>query len=121
MKNEIKKYFPKGKKGLNDISIITIILFIFLATSIIIPFVNAEFETTADTFDNDEFTQGINDDAENVSTFSAFTILITATKLALHDFGDTLGLPFWLDAIFSALGIVLLITIGRNIWVGGGA
>lgn len=119
MKNARKLF--KNKKGFNDIFIITIITFIFFGTSIMIPFVNAEFSTSFDTFDRDNLETLVKADAENVSTFSAFNVLITMVKLAFFDWDGTLNLPFWLEGIYTILGIVLILTIGRNIWVGGGA
>lgn len=120
MQNAKLKIF-RNKKGINDISIISIILFIFLLTSISIEFVNAEFDTNIDTFDNELYEQNIRNDAESVNTFSAFSVLVTTLKLAFFDFGNTLGVPFWLDAMYSILAIILTLVIGRNIWVGGGA
>ncbi len=110
-----------SKKGINDISIIAVILSIFLLTAIIIPFVNAEFDTNIDTFDTDNFERNVKNDAESVSTLSAFTVLLTIIKLAFFDFGNTLQLPFWLDAIYTILAILFITVIARNIWVGGGA
>lgn len=116
----VKKLF-NGKKGINDISIIAVILSIFLFTSIMITFVNAEFGTTVDTFDNDQFTSNVKNDADSVSAVSGFTVLITALKLAIFDWGNTLGLPFWLDIFYVILSIVFVLVIARNIWIGGGA
>lgn len=116
----------KNKKGINDISIISIILIIFFSTSIIIPFVNAEFGTTADTFDNEAFAGDIRSKSEDIAgstlstSISAFTVLKTLIKLAFFDFGNTLGLPFWLDAIYTILAIIFIAVVARNIWVGGG-
>ena len=123
MKNENINIFKlfKNKKAINDISIIAVLAFILLGTSIIIPFINTEFKTTADTFDESAFEDNVRNDAESVSTISAFTILVTFFKLAFFDFGDTLGLPFWLDAIYTLLGLILILVIARNIWIGGGA
>lgn len=124
MKNEKIKFTQKlfkSKKGFNDISIIAVIMSIFLLTSIVIPFVNAEFNTSFDNFDEEEFTQQTRNDAESVSTISAFTVLKTVMVLALFDFGDTLGLPFWLDIVYTLLAIVFILVIARNIWIGGGA
>ncbi len=119
MKNEQFK-FIKGKKGINDISIIAIILSIFLVTSVMITFVNAEFNVGADTFDNDVFEGNIRNDASDVGSISAFTVLVTTLKLAIFDWGNTLGLPFWLDLIYVILSIIFVLVIARNIWIGGG-
>lgn len=121
MQNARYNILPKGKKGINDISIIAILTFILFATAIIIPFVNEEFNIVADNFDTEGFEANVKNDAESVTAFSAFTVLVTVLKLALFDVGNSLGLPFWLDAIYTVIGIILILVIGRNIWVGGGA
>lgn len=120
MKNEVTKLFPRGKKGINDISIIMIITMIFFATSIIIPFVNAEFSTNTDTFDEDNFQGLVEEEARDVSTVSAFDIIIVFFKLALFDWDNTLNLPFWLQGIYTVLALILILVIARNIWIGGG-
>ncbi len=119
MQNAKFKLF-KNKKGINDISIIAIILSIFLITSISINFVNAEFGIESDTFDNDQFEGNIREDVQDVSAVSAFNVLVTAFKLAIFDWGDTLGLPFWLDLFYLILSLVFFLVIARNIWIGGG-
>lgn len=111
----------KNKKGINDISIISVITSIFLLTAIIIPFVNAEFGTDSDTFNTEAFEQNVKKDAESVTTLSAFGILITLMKLALFDVGNTLNLPFWLDIVYTLLAVIFITVVARNIWIGGGA
>ena len=121
MQNELSKLFPTGKKAVNDISIIAVLTFILFGTAIIIPFVNSSLGTDSDTFDTGNFEGNVRDDAESVSAISAFTVLVTVLKLGLFDVGNSLGLPFWLDAIYTVIGIILIIVIARNIWIGGGA
>ncbi|MAH48575.1 hypothetical protein CMI37_22310 [Candidatus Pacearchaeota archaeon] len=124
MKNERINFATKlfqSKKGINDISIISVILAIFLITSVVIPFVNFEFGTEFSNLDEDAILQTARDDAESVSTISAFTVLKNVILLALFDVGDTLGLPIWLDIIYTLLAILFIIVIARNIWIGGGA
>ncbi len=116
----MKKLFPTGKKAVNDISIIAVLTFILFATAIIIPFVNDAVGTEADTFDTDNLDTTVKEKADSVSTISAFTVLVTMLKLALFDVGNSLGLPFWLDAIYTVMGIILILVIARNIWIGGG-
>lgn len=119
----------KNKKGINDISIIAIILSIFLITAIIIPFVNSEFNRNISDIDTDTVTQKVKDDAERVPKSSsvlgvnigAFDVMKNIIKLAIFDFGNTLGLPFWLDIVYTLLAIVFILVIARNIWIGGGA
>lgn len=120
MQNAKIKLFPKGKKAINDISILAVIGFIFFITALIIPFINSAFGTTGDTFDTDTFSSGVQEDAENVSTISAFRVLLTILKLAFFDFGNTLNMPFWLDGLYSFLAIIFIAVVARNIWIGGG-
>ena len=119
----------KSKKAINDISIIAVILAVFLLTAIIIPFINVEFGTNAASLDPDKIKQDLRDDAEKIPKSSAilgvsigaFDVMKNIVKLAIHDFGDTLGLPFWLDLIYTLLAIIFILVIARNIWIGGGA
>ncbi len=119
-RNFTKKLF-KNRRGINDISIIAVILSIFLLTGIIIAFVNAEFGTEFSTLDEDAIKQQVRNDAESVSTISAFTVLKNIMLLALFDFGDTLQLPLFLDIVYTILAIIFILVIARNIWIGGGA
>ena len=110
----------KSKKGVNDISIIAVIFFIFFLTAIIIPFINAEFGTTSSTVDTDNLAENVQSGASSISALSAFGVLKTVLLLAFFDFGNSLGLPFWLDAIYTVLAIIFILVIARNIWIGGG-
>lgn len=113
----------KNKKGFNDITIAGVIIFIFFGTAIMIPFVNEAFDQNLSTFNTENFIEGsdgVRANTENVGRFNAFKVLLTVIKLALHDVGNTLGLPFWLDAIYTGLFIIFVLVIARNIWIGGG-
>ncbi len=110
----------RGKKGVNDISIIAILIFIFFGTAIMIPFINSAFGTTSSTLDTDGLAADIQQDAESINTLSAFGVLKTVLLLAFFDFGGALGMPFWLQGIYTILGIILILVIARNIWIGGG-
>ncbi len=120
MKNETIKIF-QNKKAINDISIIAIILSIFFITAIAIPFVNAEFDTGFSSLNETVIAQQAKNDAESVTALSAFTVLKNIIKLSLFDVGNELGLPFWLDALYTILAVVFILVVARNIWVGGGA
>jgi len=119
----------KHKKGVNDISIIAVILFIFLLTATLIPFVNAEFNQSIDVLDVDKIAGDVQAKSEEVASssgttitsLSAFGVLKTVIKLAFFDFSNTLGLPFWLDILYTGLAIIFFLVIARNIWIGGGA
>lgn len=114
----------RDKRAVNDITIISVLLFIFFLTAIIIPFINAEFGTEFIEADTDNIAQDIRDQSENIeariTNISAIGVMITVLKLAFFDFGNSLGLPFWLDAMYTILGIILVLVIARNIWIGGG-
>ncbi len=110
----------KDKKGVNDISIIAVFIFIFFGTAVIIPFINSEFGVGASNLDTDAVTGEVKEGASSVTAISAFGILTTVLKLAFFDFGNTLGLPFWLDAVYTVIGLLFILVIARNIWVGGG-
>lgn len=110
----------RGKKGINDISIITIIIFIFFGTAIMIPFINSSFGTSAGVPDTDKLADEVQEGAENISTLSAFGVLKTVLLLAFFDFGGALGMIFWLQALYTILAIVFILVIARNIWIGGG-
>lgn len=110
----------KGKKGVNDISIITIIIFIFFGTAIMIPFINSSFGTQASTLDTDALAGDIQQDAQSITSLSAFGVLRTVMLLAFFDFGGTLGMVFWMQGVYTILAIVFILIIARNIWIGGG-
>lgn len=111
----------KNKKGINDISIISLILFIFVLTAIMIPFVNAEFGTNADIQETETTIQNIKDGGDSITTISAFGVLASVGKLAVFDFGNTLGLPFWMDITYTVLAVIFILVVARNVWIGGGA
>lgn len=117
----VKSIFPGNKKGINDISIIAIILSIFFATATVIGFINNEFGTNFTEVNDAGIVQTAKNDAESVTALSAFTVLKNILLLALLDFQNILGLPFWLDLFYTILAIVFILVIARNIWIGGGA
>ncbi len=121
MKNEnYKTLMFNSKRGINDVSILAIFIFIFFATALVIPFINAEFGTSASNLNTEGITDEIQQEASSVTTISAFGVILTILKLAFFDFGNTLGLPFWLDGVYTVLATLFIFLIARNIWVGGG-
>ena len=116
-----KTLFPRGKKAVNDVSIIAVILFIFIGTAIFIVFIDSEFGTTSSKFDidnvQDEFIDETFTDTSDISTGN---ILKSIGKMFFWTFGD---LPFWLDMIFVVIRIILLFILIRNFtpFLGGGA
>jgi hypothetical protein len=45
-------------------------------------------------------------------------VFISIGKMFFWTFGT---LPLWLDSVFLMVRIILIVTIARNIWIGGGA
>lgn len=111
----------KSKKGFNDVSIISILLAVLLLSAVLIPYVTAEFGADADDWDTVDYESEIKDDARDVSSINAFTVLVNVMRLAFWDIGDELALPFWLDLIYTLIAVILIIVIARNVWIGGGA
>ena len=104
MQNEIKLF--NNKKGFEGSNTVMIILFIFVGVGIIIPFVNDEFGTSSPDFNVDNpANQLIEEDFSDISGVGAGDILKSVGKMFFWTFGD---LPFWLDAIFIILRIMLL-------------
>ena len=104
MQNEIQML--KNKKGFEGVNIVLIILFIFVGIGIVIPFVNEEFDIEGATINIDNpANELINEDFSDASSVSAGDILKSVGKMFFWTFGD---LPFWLDAIFIVLRVILL-------------
>lgn len=107
----ITKLF-KSKKAVNDVSIIAIITFIFVGLGTILPFVNSEFPSDLDTFDTQNVADElIEEQFSDVSSVGAGDIIKSVGKMFFWTFGD---LPFWLDAIFLVIRILLLFILIRN-------
>lgn len=115
------KKLLKSKGGFNDVTIVMTIITIFFFTAAIIPFVNASFTQSYVQFDQDGVAQDQILEGQSANSLNAFSLLTNVLQLALWDFGDNLGLPWWLDVFYSLLGVALVLTIARNVWIGGGS
>lgn len=104
----------------NDISIMAGIVAVFLFLGVLIPVIQADLGADVTTYNAEGIKQETLDEASSASKISLFTVGITILKLAAWDFGDTLELPVWLDAVFTLMAITLVLLIARNIWIGGG-
>lgn len=115
----MKKLFS-SKKGINDISIAAVLIFIFIGAGLVLPFVNAEFGTgTGSSFDTNEVSnQLIAQEQEDVKNIGVGQILTSIGKMFFWTFGE---LPFWLDGIFVVLRILFLAILIRNFvpFIGG--
>ncbi len=121
---DAKSKMFSNKKAINDISIILIIVFIFLGTATVIPFIDDAFRTETDEFNTENLELGVLDEtkelAQRIANTTPVKVFLNMLKLAFFDFGNTLGLPFWLDIIYTILAIIFVLVILRNVWVGGG-
>lgn len=110
----------KSKRAINDISIIAGIIMAFVLLGVLMPFVTSEFNATAENVDVDKLEKDIGDKVDNYNRISlnAFDIFKSVFFMFFWTFG---ALPFWLDAIFLVFRIILVVTISRNIWIGGGS
>lgn len=109
MQNEIKMF--SNKKGFNDATIMTVLLFIFIGVGLILPFITNEFQGT-ETVQVGNIPEGIIDeDIQDVSGVGAGDILKSIGKMFFWTFGE---LPFWLDGIFLVLRVLLLFILVRN-------
>lgn len=109
-----------SRKGFNDVTILVGIMVTIFLTAYILTYINIGFDTEYAEFDTDKTKDGAIQDAENVGTLDAFNVLITVLKLSTWDVGDTLNLYWWIDLFYTILALTFIITIARNIWIGGG-
>ena len=121
----------------NDISIITGIISIFLIVGTFLPILSEGFNVTIESNDIDEITANIGNATRqsqdkknfweeiagsvNPMPAGAVTIFDIAGSVFLMFFWTFGALPLWLDLIFVILRIILVLTIARNIWIGGGS
>ena len=113
MLENVKMYkLFKNKKAFNDVTIVATILFIFLGTAVIMPFVNTAFDIEGAEYDTDKVASDlIGEELEDVSKVGVGDILKSVGKIFFWTFGD---LPFWLDLIFVILRIILLYILVRT-------
>ena len=102
----------KSKKAFNDVTIVATILFIFLGTAVILPFVNTAFNIKSSDYNTENVeSEFIAEGFVDVSSVSARDIVKSIGKIFFWTFGD---LPFWLDLIFIVLRIILLYILIRT-------
>ena len=98
---------------MSDIMIIGGIVLLFVALGVALPFIQEAFgvEQTANS------AEGLINPADASSTVSAFSVIGSVASMFFWTFG---ALPTWLDLIFVVLRIMLVVTVARNVWIGGG-
>ena len=124
----------------NDITIIAVIVGFFIAIGVSLPFIYEEFNYDYDGTPSED----IQDDASsmiggveseqwscdgfwncllsgawfsNVLESEWWQVFTTVLNAVFWGYGL---IPFWLNTLLMILRITLVITIARNIWVGGG-
>lgn len=108
----------RSKKAINDISIISGIIIIFVLIGVFLPYLNQEFPSSASATNISGIEDDLSGDAEGIDDINAFDVLVSVLKMFFWTFGD---LPFWLDTMFIILRIIFIVTVARNIWIGGGS
>ena len=95
------------------------IIIFFILLGGFLPYVNEGLNARAVSFNTDDIENTISADIQSTTSINAFNIILSIFSMFFWTFGS---LPFWLDLlIFTPLRIILIVTLARNIWVGGGA
>lgn len=110
------KKLLESKKGINDVSLMWGIILIFVLIGALIPYVNNSFNTSENEFNVNQFDDQI-DDETDFTALSATKILLSIASMFFWTFGT---LPFWLDAIFLVMRVMLGLLIYRQVRSGGG-
>jgi hypothetical protein len=105
----------KSKKGNTDIAIFSFIVLVFVATSIFIPLIQAEVTTGTPQTTTNEDGETLLYDAQSRNSLTMVGVVINIFQLGFWDVDNDLGLPFWLDAMFSIL-LILAVVIMVN-WI----
>lgn len=102
----------------NDISIAAGIFFLFVLLGVLMPFVNADFNSISTSPNTEGLTETVGNEMVDVNVVSLLDVVKSIAGMFFWTFGQ---LPFWLDAIFVVLRLIFAFIIARNIWIGGGA
>jgi hypothetical protein len=98
--------------------IVITIIFFFLCMGIVLPFIEHDIKGTSvnPTYNEKEIINGMN--SAGKSSLSIWSVIGSVASMFLWTFGSI----HWLIdlLIFVPLRILLLLTISRNIWIGGG-
>ncbi len=115
----------------NDISIITGIVAVFIAVGVFLPVLDdgynnvitssndiAAFEASLSNATGQLGNKEIDPTFLNpLGSLSIFDIMFSVLLMFFWTFG---ALPVWLDLIFLVFRVTLILIIARNLWVGGG-
>jgi len=99
--------------ALNDIGILIGIIALFIGLGFVTPFINAEFETSYESYDGNTL---ISDDTAHA--VSPTEILWSILSMFFWSFS---GIPLFLNLFLLVPRIALILILARNIWIGGGS
>jgi len=110
----------KNKKGFNDIVIIAGLGSILFLTALLIPYINEALDTDGAVYDVDGTQSDIQQASGGVGG-NGLSVITTLLKLAFWDFTGSLGLPWWIQAMYTMISVLLVFTVARNVvpFVGG--
>lgn len=105
-----------SKKGVNDVSIASGIIMVFVMLGVLLPFINNAFEVEGSNLNTGSIEENVGNEFDDVdgsvSTVGGIKIIVSVLKMFFWTFGD---LPFWLDGIFSVFRIVLVLILIKYI------
>ena len=95
--------------------IITSICLLFVAIGIFLPIVNEAVGND----DSPLYRTNLDDDisATDWTVVGFWNVFLSVLSMFFWTFG---AIPIWLDAVFMVLRIILVLTVARNVWIGGG-
>ena len=101
---------------MNDIAIIIGIVFMFILIGAALPFMRTEFGIENERGGEDyELPQSLD---EHTDYLTLWSVIWSVAKMFFWTFGSV---PILIDLlIITPFRIVLLLTVARNVWVGGG-
>lgn len=115
------KKLMKSRKGYANMVIVSIIITVFLLTATLIPYLNEAFDENFTELNTGDIESDAKEKAtlEKTSALNIWEILLNILKLATWDIGDTLGLYWWIDIVFTLMLIILVLTVATIVWPGG--
>ncbi len=114
LKKKLKLF--RNKRGVNDISIASGIITVFILLGVFLPFINSSLSVQSPSVNTTSIQTNVGQDVANIdgsfTTVSGLKIIVSVLKMFFWTFGD---LPFWLDAIFVILRIILVLILIKYI------
>lgn len=94
---------------------------IFILSLFVLPIIANGFGESSIEFNQDGIKDDVTDGVDSVNTINAFNVLLSFLTLGLIDISTTFALPVFMEIIFSMIFYTFVITVVRNVWIGGGA